>query len=739
MFCVLLVLLLQVPADSAVGDTAASDAIFYGGKRVVFHAKREEVVLLDSAWVRYGAMTVYSDSIFYDVKRHRLSAYKDVLFVSGSENITGTLLVYDVDSRKGMMRTARTAVENGFFRADEVWLVRERVLHARRGAYTTCDHEHPHYVFFGPRVKLLMDDIAVVEPVVFKVGPVPLLAAPFWLVPVASKRKSGLMPFKVGRSSTEGFYSKNMAYYWVINDYSDLTFYADLMTKSGMQTRTEGVYVVNTYAQGNLTGAYLREWGTNRTRYSLNGFHRSNRFLFGTELDAKADFVSDRTYVPDYSEERLDWLKQDVFSYARLARRIRRVGSFSVQAERYVDFTRRRRRDVLPSARVSLGTRPLAAGWTCGPGLSYVNRVDALSDSAGVDILRDHSRQGGADLSVSSPQYSIGEFATLNFSDGIGLSERRSWRNDALSDRSRRVTNAANLTASQRIGGAFDLSQGVNLNQEDNLYDPVPTACRYSATADVRTTLYRVFSTTAFNMRGLLHKVTPGIGILYEPRVLPGGLFGRPQFLDTAQTATLGFNVANTFQGKFDTLGTKRDLGSVNLASGYNLISKQMSPLDVNAATQPLQGTRLNLNIDARASWKFDSLPRPRDYSVATAFYWNGFTTDTTHRRDQGLELGLRHTVGGNSDSITYNMVTASAAIASFGWKLSLNDFGYNFKARQLANYSFTLWRDLHCWEAIVNLQKLGPKWNYDFEVRIKKLPDVRFGKSLFRGVLPGS
>ena len=228
----LALLLIAQPADTTAADSSRRDIVYYGGKRVIFFAKTEEVVLLDSAWVRYRDMSVYSDSIHYDVKRHQLSAHADVLFTSGSENITGNLLIYDVDSRKGMMRTAYTKVENGFFRANEAWLVRERVMDARGGSFTTCDRDRPHYVFYGPRVKLLMDDVAITEPVLFKLFNTPVLAAPFWMVPVASKRRSGLMPFKIGNSSTEGLYSKNLAYYWVINDYSDMTFYADVMTNS---------------------------------------------------------------------------------------------------------------------------------------------------------------------------------------------------------------------------------------------------------------------------------------------------------------------------------------------------------------------------------------------------------------------------------------------------------------------------------------------------------------------------
>jgi len=42
------------------------------------------------------------------------------------------------------------------------------------------------------------------------------------------------------------------------------------------------------------------------------------------------------------------------------------------------------------------------------------------------------------------------------------------------------------------------------------------------------------------------------------------------------------------------------------------------------------------------------------------------------------------------------------------------------------------LTKDLHCWEAFAKLQKLGTRWSYDFEVRIKKLPDLKVGKGTF-------
>jgi len=740
----LALLLLAQPADTTrlpergqtAADSSRRDIIYYGGKRVIFFAKSEEVVLLDSAWVRYREMSVYSDSIHYDVKKHVLTAHRDVLFNAGSENITGALLEYDVDSRKGMMRTARTAVENGFFRADEVWLVRERVMDARRASYTTCDREHPHYVFYGPRVKLLMDDVAIAEPMVFKVGSVPLLAAPFWMVPVASKRRSGLLPFKVGNSSTEGLYSKNLAYYWVINDYSDMTFYGDVMTKMGLQGRVEGVCIVNPYADVRLNGSYIREWTTQRQRYSMVADASSQRFLFGSEFNGTADIMSDQSYVPDYSEEQIDWLKPDLFSYGQITRDLKRIGSVSVIAQQKTEFTRHQRWADLPSVRLSLTQRPLFAGWGLSPSASFLHHTQAWLDSANArNTAEQRDIEGRASLGLSGPAYTLGPLGVATLSEQMGLTEARSFYHDSLKDsltRQRRVTNSAGANMDQRFLGTVSLTEGVSVAHSDNLRDTVPVAVSYAGNLNGRVTLFRVYSVEALGMHGLMHKVDPSAGLSYVPKVDSGPLFGRPHFLDPSDArVNLGLN--NAFQAKVDTLRTKRDLGSVNFSSAYDLLTKRLSPLLGTASTQPLQSTNLSLTIDASAGLDLETLRLRKDWSVNTAFSWSRMGTDTLTKLERGFRLSLNHAFGADS----LNMLKGTAAFALAGWKLDLTGFGYNFARNQLTDYGILVTRDLHCWEAVGKLQKLGKKWSYDFELRIKKLPDLKLGKSTFGSLLP--
>ena len=734
-----------VAADTTKADSAGRDVIYYGGKRVIFYAKNEEVVLIDSAWVRYRAMSVHSDSIHYDIKKHQLSAYADVLFTSGSENITGELLRYDIDSRKGMMRTAYTKVESGFFRADEIWLVRERVMDARSASYTTCDHEHPHYVFYGPRVKLFMDDVAIAEPMVFKLFNTPVLAAPFWMVPVASKRRSGLLPFKIGNSQTEGLYSKNLAYYWVINDYSDVTLYADVMTKKGLQGRIEGVYIVDPFAQGNINGSYINEWDTRRRRYSVSAVHRSERFLFDSELDGKLDLMSDATYVPDYSEDQLEWLKPDIFSYGQISRSLRRVGSITVLAQQKTEFARHTRWADLPSVRLSVAQRPLFAGWNLSPSASFLHHTaDTLDTTNTLVLARTRDLLGRTAVGISSPAYTIGSLGSATISERLTFSEGRSYHNGDLDESPRSISSGLSANMDQRFLGTLGLTEAIGLTQSDNLRDSQSVSVRYTGSVSSRATLYRVYSVSAFGMRGLLHTVTPNAALTYEPTmdtVDPVPLFGRPHFLDP-ENALVSLGLGNMFQAKVDTAGTKRDLGTVSFNTSYNLLDSspgplnRLSPLLGTVSIDPLQGSNLNLSVDASAGFDFDSLDFSKNYSIATTFHLNRIGFDST-RAERGFQLGLSHTYGHSSAGTSAHMITGTAAVAIPGWKLSLTDFGYNFAQKQFTNYGLLLTKDLHCWEAFAKLQKLGTRWSYDFEVRIKKLPDLKVGKGTFGSLLP--
>jgi hypothetical protein len=428
------------------------------------------------------------------------------------------------------------------------------------------------------------------------------------------------------------------------------------------------------------------------------------------------------------------------------------VGSVSVLAQQKTEFANHRRWADLPSVRLSFSQRPLFAGWGLSPSASFLHHTQDLLDSTNtLDTARFRDLKGNAGLGISGPAYSLGQLGQATVSEHLGFSEARSYHNDSLYEQPRSVSSGLGANLDQRFLGTFSLTEGIGLTQSYNLRAMAPAKPRYTGSVSSRVILYRVFSVTSFGMRGLLHTISPTAALAYEPKVDSGPLFGRPHLLDP-ENALVTLGLANTFQAKVDTLRTKRDLGSVNFSSSYNLLKvdtspknnsnplKHLSPLRGTARIQPLQGSNLRLAIDASAGFDFDSLDLSKDYSVATTFNWNRIGSDST-RVERGFQLSLSHTFGRGSGGTAIHMVTGTAAVAIPGWKLSLTDFGYNFAAeypqKKITNYGLLLTKDLHCWEAFAKLQRLGDRWSYDFEIRIKKLPDLKVGKGTFGSLLP--
>ena len=746
----LLLLLAPSPADTAnvPPDSQNVDIVYYGARRVRFLAQQERVILLDSAWVKYRDMSVYADSVVYDIRKHTLSAHihqlpatnDSVIFKTASERVTGTELHYNVDTRRGMMRNARAQVENGWITAREVWLVRERVLNAVSACYTTCDLPHPHYTFYGPRVKLLMDDVAIAEPVILRIGPIPVLAAPFWLVPVASRRKSGLMPFKVGNALDQGYYAKGISYYWVLNDYADITFLADIMTRKGIQFRTEAVYIVNPFSRGSIQGSYIREFwnpvNPGQRRYSFN-FANASKLTPLTDLDIQAELISDTAYAPDYAEDRLDWLKQEVYSYGALTQRLRRLGRINLRFERHTYYMRHYDYLLLPSITIGFNTRPLPFGWNITPTATFSRRLEK-ADSNGIDTLTATRLAPAASFNLTSPQY---PFGTIDITDRLNFTDYRRHYRDTARAPTQNINHEFSFGTSQKILGIFNTAEALTYSQTDNINDTLPTTPKLTFSLNSGFPLYRVFSTRAFNLTGILHTITPNIQFNYSPKIAPAAIWGKPDLLHP-ELASIYINIANSFQAKQALTRNKIDLGTVNFNSSYDLLNNRLNPIYASLSTRPLllfpgsdsglRRNRFDLYLDGNLSIKPESLRLGEDYQLLTTFSYNHTRTDTLHKTESGIELRANHTLGKN-----LNMLTGSVSFSYAGWRLSLNSIGYNFAQRQLTDYSINLWRDLHCWEAIATLSGLGKKWRYDFEVRIKKLPDIKFGKSTFRTFLP--
>ena len=76
------------------------------------------------------------------------------IFKEGSEEYKSEKMSYNFDTKKGFIHNVYTAQQDGFLRAEASKKGADNEIYMRRGTYTTCDEEHPHFYIAMSRGKV---------------------------------------------------------------------------------------------------------------------------------------------------------------------------------------------------------------------------------------------------------------------------------------------------------------------------------------------------------------------------------------------------------------------------------------------------------------------------------------------------------------------------------------------------------------------------------------------------------
>ncbi len=295
----------------------------YKGDTLNYLWEEEIIWLLGNAEVKTPEIVASADTIKYEAKEDIVSATGNPILWIGSQKIEGEKMIYDLETGAGIVRNGRTQIRNGWFDGRVIRKVGTNILNIDYGKFTTCNLNPPHYHFWGSQLKVFIDDMVYVKPIVLFVQDIPLFIAPFWWFPIKSGRQSGLLHPKIGQSSDKGRFVENLAYYWVINGWSDATFILDYFETRGPRFNFEGRWVLSPTAYGIFNSSYIAEHAPleqeKRKRWAVD-FSHSQRFANRLSLRTEGKFISDDSVKVDYEEERLVQLDKIMNSYLSISK-----------------------------------------------------------------------------------------------------------------------------------------------------------------------------------------------------------------------------------------------------------------------------------------------------------------------------------------------------------------------------------------------------------------------------------
>lgn len=616
----------------------------YMGDSLVYVWENKVLWLLGRANFNTPEVRATADTIKYEKDKDILTMWGSPMLWVGKQEISGKKMKYNLETEEGLVLDGSTKIDKGWFDGHIIRKVGPNVLNVDYGKFTTCSNKPPHYYFWARELKVYVDDMVYLKPLVFFIGKLPVFAAPFWWFPIKKGRQSGWLHPKVGSSSDKGRYVEDISYYWVTNKYSDLTATLNYFEIQGLQTLLEGRWIFSQASAGNFNGSYIKErpdtaGGKGNERWNFKSMH-SQKFSNRMSLMMDANFVSDTRYESEYGESTLVKLDKILTSYLALNKT-----------------------------------------WDLGTTNFVLQEVkDLRTDSLQRTLPR-------LSYSLNSIRFPIGYFSYSG-----GITNSRTTNTDYI----QQWDNSASLRFPFKIPVSIlryiTISPATSHTYTVKRPDPVlkPYHSQYSIGLGTN-----IYGKSLFK---------PEFRQISSPSITYS-------LVDTVRTCSFGLR--NEFQMM---LGEKKyTLANVNLASSWNFGLNKINPIGIACYSRAIP--LVDLQMDATYKPYEDTANFKVDRLAATSqFIKKTFSLVTTYNLCNYSSEVNQSIWGTLTIQLTQN------------WKATASR-RYDITNKKLTGENYSIYRDLHCWDAVFNFEKLGEQWRYDFKIRLKALPEIKVEK----------
>ena len=660
---------------------------------------------------------------------------------------------------------------------------------------TCDEHDHPHFGLNMSKAKMIKDKKIFVGFTNLELEGIPLpIFIPFGFFPITKKATSGIIMPTYGEERMRGFNLRGGGYYIYINDYIDMNITGDIYTNGswGLQYATQyrKRYKFNGNLNFTISKNYVSEkglpdyqessdWSVRWTHTQDGKANPYSSFSASVDMSSANNNYYNANTVDGIANQRkqssISWSKKWPESPFSLS------GSFNhSQNSRDTSIAITLPNLSLRMTQIYPFRKKGKSGemkWYDNIGVSYSaelrNSIQTKEDKLFKSSFeRDWSNGFKHNIPISL-QFKIAKDVTftpsLNYNGYLNLKTiEKIWIPDTSAN-----------------GGQFITRDVPGLNYSHD----------YSASGSIgyTPTIYGMFMfKPGCKVVAIRHMIRPSISASYTPAIKPlgnykksyfdgekeveydihEGLTYRPNTTGGKQSGSISFSLDNNVEMKVrndkDTTGDEefkkvKLLESFRLSISYNPFADSMnfSNISINARTKILNN-KVDLNFsgtidpyaidtnNVRYNKYHGKLGRLTNATISTNF---SFSADNGQNKEKKNDL-----VGGFYDdyvdfdvpwniSISYNLTyskpspykspTISQIINFSGdlsltpkWKLTFQS-GYDIKNKEVTSTSFSVTRDLHCWEMTFNCMPFGQHQSYNFEIHVRSslLRDLKLTK----------
>lgn len=310
-----------------ISKGAIEKLVTYDAKdSIVVDIKNRMAYLFGDAVVYYEDLELHADFIQLGFASQELYAcgvadssgnvHGHPVFKQGETFFRARELKYNFNTTKGIITQVITEEGEGYIHGEKVKKLDDNTSFIRRGKYTTCELDHPHFEIAFTKAKVMPNDKIVTGPAYLSFNGIPtFIALPFGYFPIKKGRRSGIIMPTFGETSNRGFYLENFGYYFGISDNIDLVLAGDIYTNGSWAAKVRSNYVVRYKCTGAVNVSFAQNiFGEKYTpsRYKTNDFklywdhkqdpksHPTTRFSAHVDIVSRTFNAYNASSVNDY-------------------------------------------------------------------------------------------------------------------------------------------------------------------------------------------------------------------------------------------------------------------------------------------------------------------------------------------------------------------------------------------------------------------------------------------------------
>jgi len=613
---------------------------------------------------------------------------------------------------------------------------------------------------------------------------------PFLIKSIRSGRQSGLIMPQYSSNSLTGLTLKDLGYYWAPSEYFDTRLVTDVTEKVGVVMRGRARYAVRYQLQGNIEATYNYD-RLRKTRRWETRFNHNQTLSPSLRVVAQGNFSSTSDFNQKLSDDLGRRLQRILRSHMNISKRFENGGNLAVTLSqtRYLD--REITTTQFPSMTFRLPRRPLFGGSSRSSGQETPGGLTGFGLASGQDVerigpvwydnfyidynmsVRSNIRsepidpQALAEGDTTITEAGVEQRANLSYSGKVfgwlnlqpSFSAREDWYvgSTARDDFQRRFLWNTSLRASTKLYGIADRPFGLNASFR-HVVEP-SLALSYQPDFSDLPTVPNLFGGNPGGQQSLRFS----LGQIFQMKRRVGEEEGEERKLDLARVTTSGSYNAKAIDHKLSDINTSlvTNAGRV-LNLQVNMVHSFYAPGTDRLRWKPITRStsyRSSIRLDSAtvAGWfgwgRRDPEEAPGEvgapgeaeqqlpaaereeeeppFGVPTRDTGRFFspTEDRVRRSGRRWNLTLGHnytwTRGGLIRHSLDGSMTVNVPKWTFTWSAR-----YDFEGppgKKLVRQSFSIYRDLHCWEARLQVVPTGPGKGYWFVISIKEIPEIKY------------